>query len=411
MSRFRAYIKPFDYNGNYRDDWIDVSDDVDFDKIGKLSRQIDANYFDVGVFKFSQLNITFLNALGKYAGVEVFQSIFKTKISNSLFKITWDANDYYCRAGMAPCGYVSLYQETELFRGLINDVPGQMDVDSQAVTFQVLGLESVFQQVANPGNLSNGDIFSALIYKILNQSDITDLMTVDPGNITLGLDGYIVDDVTQYDTKTVKEILDNLLFISNSVLYVKDATVYVVPRFQGGSSLKTFFGQASPRGVENIVSIQNLNTGAAKMFNYWTWDQTLIHRQDDTSVLENGISKNNVSGIDEILTTNTSLIGIILAELALQYRFLKQEFDITIPCKFDTVQLFLMDHVTVDYPTVFIAADNSELPLYGSAIYGESRYPIGQWQLTIPYTDDYQIIGWAIDTKNQNMILSVKKFN
>lgn len=417
MSRYRAYIQPFDTNGNYTGTWLDVSDDMDFDSMGKISRKVDANDYDVGVYKFANFSISLFNSSGKYSAPSVFQSLFKFKVANTLFKLTWDANDYYCRAGTAVAGDSILFQEIEFFRGIISDTAGAMDISTQKVTFNVLGYESVFDQVINPGTLLNTDIFSALIYKVLNQTAITDLITVDPGNITLGIDGYTVDDVTQYDGATVKTILDNLLFLSNSVLYVKSDVLYVVSRNMPGSSLFTFRGQASNEGIENIVKIDNLNSGTNKMFNYWTWEQTNspgVNTEvgvDVDSIESNGYSAKDVSGYPEISPSNTTLIQILLDAYAAQFKDLRQEFEVTIPVKADKIGIFLMDHVSVDYPTVFIPADSNQLPLYGIAIYGAARYPLGQWQLTIPSTDDYQITGWSVDVKNQNYIFQVKRFN
>jgi hypothetical protein len=410
MSRFRAYIQPFNPDGTYSGTWIDISDDVDFESIGQIQRQLDANAYDVGVFKFAQFPLTLFNRSGRYSDPTVFQSLFKFSISGTLFKMTWDANDYYCRAGMCTAGAVELFQETEIFRGLFDDTAGQMDIDTQKVQYQVLGLESEFDTNVNPGTLSNSDIFSVLIYKILNQSGITSVMTVDALNITCGIDGLTVDDVTKYDGKTVKEIMDNLLFLSNSVCYVNAGIVYVQPRSPAGSSKATFYGQASNNGIENIITIQNLNTGRPKMFNYWTWKDATPISQDVSSIKVNGVSKKEVDGIDEILTTNTTLIQTLLDAYKAEYKDNHQEFDLTTPVRNSSLGLYLLDHVSVDYPTVLIPADSNPLPLYSVATYGSSKYPIGQWQLTIPATDNYQIIGWTVDVPNQNFIFTLRKF-
>lgn len=411
MSRFRCYIQPFDDLGAYSGVWHDITDDVDFDGMGKLSRKVDANDYDVGVFKFTSFNVTLFNSSGRYADPSVFQSLFRYKVANTLFKITWDANDYYCRAGMCKAGAITLFSETEIFRGFVDDTPAQMDIDTQKIQLSVLGYESIFEQVLNPGTLLNGDIFSALIYKLLNQTEITDLMTLSIGNINLGIDGYTVDDVTQYDNQTVNDILNKLLFLSNSVLYVNLGVIYIVPRNGSGSSQFTFRGQASTDGIENILNINNLNTGANKMFNFWTWEDATPTSIDNASVTAHGYSRKQVNSVPEILVSNTTLIQVLLDAYVAQFKDLKQEFDLMTPVKADTFDLFLMDHVTVDYPTVVVSADSNPIPLYGVAIYGDARYPISQWQLTIPITDDYQITGWAVDIKNQNFIFTLKKFN
>lgn len=392
MARTRVYIKPFDTQGNYSSDFIEITDDVIASSLSNIKKEIDSTEYDAGVFKYSAFKINLANEHGKYSDVDVIRSIFKYKRSDSIIKITWSYNDEDLSPFNIKLGSYRLEESTELviFEGLINDEASLLDIETQTISFRCFGYEYLFQRMEVPyGSLTPGDNLSSIIYDCLNQTLFTTHVTVDAGNINVGTDAAS-DAVADLENKTVKEALDELLIITNSILYIKNNVLYVVDRSESATVQYEFYGQASDSGIENIEGIKKYRTGLNRIFNYWTWkDTALISKYNDT-INTYGIRKKE---IESPLITNSSKINTILGALSAEFGPVKKELNLSTKLDYERFQLGLLDKVTIDYPTVYKAADNNPLPLYGVAVYGTARYPFGEWSLTIDSSANWKIIG------------------
>jgi len=401
LSRFRAYIKPFNETGQYTE-FQEVTQYIDFTSLGKIKQQVDQDEYNVGVFKFSSFQIKANNASGKFSDTNVVESIFRNKRSNSVLKLTWQIMDDGPYCGLAVCGSVAsatLSEEVEIFQGLINDESTAHDLKTQILSFNVLGLESIFSQVEFPySSISNGDLFSDILFEALNQSAITDLITVDVANINLDTD-IIIDDKSDWKNKTVKEVLDDILLGSNSVLWILDSTLYINSREAEADVSRTFYGQASDSGIEDIQSINNLKNGLNKVFNYWTWSASTEIASDIGSIDTFGIRKKEV---DVPVITNTTRRGTILTSLKDEFKSQKQEMTLVTTFSYEKLDLFILSRVNVDYPNVYLAVGNNPIPRYDLDIYDdEARYPDGIFSLELTTDQFYKVMGRSIDCKNQ----------
>lgn len=405
MSRFKIYIQPFASDGTYSGLEYDVTNDVDISSIGTLNESIDQDEYEVGIFKFNQFRLVMNNQTGKYSDVGAPNSIFQFKRSDSSVKITWQVEDDITQCGTAVCGSSRISREVDLFFGFINDEGTALSADTQKLSFQVLGMESIFEKTeVNYASITNGDTVEEVLYTILNQTPITTVLDVIDTNISVDTN-VAIDDKSDLENKTVKEALDDLLFIGNAVLYIKDLIVYITPRTAAATSSKTFYGQGSPDGNEEILELSNFKNGLNKMYNFWTWADATNVESDSTSVDKYGVKKNE---IDSSLITNSTKIDTILANLRDEFKDLKEEFYIEVPVSYDNLELFILDKVVIDYPTVFTPADGNPMPIYGVAIYGTARYPNGKWTLTISDTDEWKILARKINTKKQTITFKLK---
>ncbi len=409
MSQIRFYIKPFNEMGEYVDDFIEVTNDIDIQSLGKISRQIDGNSFDVGVFKYNELKITLMNASGKYSAANTIGSIFKFKRSDSLVKITWDPNLRYASGGAMVCGEDNLIEQVlTIFEGLLNDETFVTEIDEQKAAFSCLGFESLFDRVSFPFDLAtNGDTTQELIELALNQSQFTNLLDYDVMNINVDLDIAVDDIESDLQNKTVKEAIDFLLNISNSVLYIEDRVIYVrnrepndpIPAFY-------FFGQGSDFGAENIADITEVREGLNRVFNYWTWNDQANIAIDTSSIDAYGVKKKelNYSSI-----TDNSNRDLILETLRDAWSFPKQEFQLLTPMSKRLLGLKFFDRVSVDYPTIFYPYDDEAIALYDISIYDEDIYPNTQFSLVIDPEDGFKIMGITFNIKDQTIEYSLRK--
>jgi hypothetical protein len=393
VNRWRVYINPFDADGNYTG-YVEVTQWVDLQSISAIQQTLDNTDYDIGVYRNSNITLKLNNKEGLFTDYTGPTSMFRYKRSGSLVKVTWEIAEDGPYCGQAICGEAYLSEETTMFIGILDDEAAELDVSGSKISFLVLGRESLFARATVPADVDVGDLLSEAIYKCLNQAVITDLLGVDASNIECGTD-VTLDDVTNLETLTVREALDKLLLVSNSVLTIQGDDVHVTPRTAGATVAKTFYGQASADGIEDIQDLKKIRTGLARVFNYLVWEGTATVVQDAPSVAKYGIHKRR---IDFDFITDSSKRTDCLEGILAEFQDPKQEIELATILNYQTLALNLLDRVAIDYPTVFIPYE-SGLPICGVAVCGESVLPRAQWDFQIDTSTNFKIIGRTIDVR------------
>lgn len=405
--RWRVYFKPFLDNGTYASAYTEVTTDVV--ALGNPQQTIDNNDYNVGVIRNSGFQITLRNDHGHYSDVDTLQSIFRYTRRNVKVKITWDVRDYDLICGFFTCDTEPLGGEYVVFEGLINDVTTVSNIVAQQAIFSILGYESLLDSIDMPyASISAGQTFSQLIQAGIDQTPFNTFVTVAGSNITPGTD-LASDNVSAYENKTVGSILKNLLLAANSVLFIKNNTVYVTDRTASATSDFTFHGQATNSGNENIINIPKYRDGMARVFNWWTWTDNTYRSRDTTSVDKYGIRAKEIH-LEIINDASTSKIQTILDANKTEFAFPKIELDLETPIWYDVLALNILDRVNIDYPTIYIPYDAGDLPRYGFVTYdGTARYPYEQWALTIDVSTSFKIMSKKIDTKKQTITFGLRE--
>lgn len=404
MFIWRVYIKPFNEDGT-RGDFIEVTDDVDASSFGRIAQDLDNTEFDIGVLRFSNFVLKMNNVQGKYGDVDETTSIFRYKRSGSLVKVTW-------RFGNPPiCGVAKTDddcytgEETELFVGLLSDEGSKMDLSDQKIDFQVLGRESVFKNAIVPfGTISNGDLLSTIIYNVLNQAEITELLTVSQINIVPGLDQQI-DSIASLQNKTVQEGLSKLLLAGNAVLFIESDTIFVRSRDPDASSSFSFYGPGSVEGPENIIDVQDVKNGVQRIINFTTWKDTTLSSSSPSSVSKYGYRKRE---LQFEFFTETSKRQNILDAITTEFADPKLEFRLKTRFYYDTFAVNLLDRVLIDYPPVPTRSEEP-IAIYGAGTYGTSTYPGVLYSFQIPTNTPFKVIGKSIDSKEGTITLRMRK--
>lgn len=405
MGRFRVYIKPFDDAGNYQADWIEVSDDVDMSGISAMKQSLDNSEYDIGIFKNSNMAITLMNYNGAYSDVGQPGSIFKARRSNSLVRIAWEIMHHDVICGFCTCGEVALSEEVVAFEGLLDDTGLKQDADEQNLQFKVLGKESIFGEVIVPfADISAGDTFEEILFTILNQTAVTDLLTVSALNISCQVNS-VTDSVAALENKTVREALAFILRDSSSVLYIQDDTIYVSPRTATADVKYTFYGQGALSGMENIIDLSDYKIGLNRLFNFVTWKDTTLKAQDLSSITNYGYKKKE---IETALITDTTKRQAILDAVKDEFKNPKREFIIKTPIDYTTIALKVLDRVTVDYPNVPIN-DFASIPLWDLAVWDSAVYPYEVLPIAIESNAAFKILSKDIDPANQELAFYLRE--
>lgn len=391
MGAFKVYLKTFDTSGAYEADFVDITRDVL--KISDIKESLDSTEYDLGVFRVNGVKVSLRNDHGRFSEPPGDRSLFKSKITDSQVKITWNLRAEPLCVGFFKAGICGpLGEEIEVFRGLVSELTTKSDIENQSVDFDVLGFETLINRLAIPfDDISNGDLLSEVFYTILNQSVVTDLLTLSPSNINPDLDQSI-DDKTELENKTGKEAFGSglsLLFASQSVLTTKNQVIEIKSRDATAAVQFQFYGAGSNQGAENIIDIKNFRKGLNSVYNFWDWDETTLYAQDTSSIDTYGVLKKTIKSA---VFTDTTKRQNLLTALKNDFSAPKAEMELIAPLTNATAALNLLDRVSIDYPTVYIPADENTLPLWGAAKWGSFRYPIGKFNLKIDQGTNWKII-------------------
>lgn len=405
MSRFTCYITPFLEDGTYGTE-VEVTDHVIIDSFSNISQQIDSNEYDVGVLTFNDLDVRLRNESGLYSEPSVVGSMFRYKRSDSIFRVAWQIENQGCVCGFATAGLTKLSTVETVYEGLINDEASTTDLVTQQTTLKVLNMESILSKVLVPfASLSVGMTVSQIALILLNQTAITNLLTVDIANL-VPLINTVTDSIEDLETMTVKEAFDELLKISNSILYVKNRIVYMKARTPGASVAANFYGPMSINGLENIQNISKIKTGMSQMFNYLKWKDTTIAISDADSITAYGIKKKE---FDSTLVTDTTKRQTILTSYANEFAFPHENFVLHVPVNYETIGLFFLDRIAIDFPTIYSIPEDREIAVYGLTKYGQAYYPVRESTLTIEFERRFKIVGIDIDVDNQLFEFNIRE--
>lgn len=405
MGRFKVYIKPFDEFGEYVSDWTNVTEDVDMAGISSIKQSLDNTEYDVGIFKNNSLTLTLINNTGLYSDVGGSNTIFKTRRSNSLVRVDWEIMHRNTDCGFFNCGEIYLSEDVTLFEGLLSDDAIKQNASDQNLQFQVLGKERIFSEAkVQIASHTIGDSFETIILNMLQQTSITDLLTVSAANIDCGVNST-ADAVAFLENKTIAEGLKEVLLYSNSVLYILNDTIYVKPRDASADLMYTFYGQGVIYAMENIIDLIDYRSGQNRTFNFWTWADTTNVSQDATSVSVYGIRKKEIT---TALITNSGKRDTILASLKNEFANPKIEFILRAPMNYDTIALNLLDKVSVDYPNIGLV-ESGNLALWDSAVWDVDKFPIEILPITIDAATRFKILSKDIDTANQEVVFYLRE--
>lgn len=407
MGRVRVYIKPWNDSGiGHAPDWIEVTDDVTAKGISQIKIQLDRSEFDLGTFRPSENSIMFRNTEGRYSDIGESASLFRFRRAGTLMKYTWDLalNLPYPIAGTTGPDGAFTSNEVDIYKGYIEDISATMDAKKQEIKFKVLGNESILDRVTVPFSLlSNGDQISDIVYAALNQDAVKEYFTVSLSNIVPGYDA-VIDDVSGIENQTAQELISDLLFPGNSVLYIDGDEIKLTARTAGASVSYSFYGPGSSLGPENMMALFDIRNGLNRLANYILWRNSSILAEDATSVIQNGIFKKEVS-YDGITTTATK--QDIVEAIRDSFSTKKQEIKITTPMNYDTLALKILDRVEVDNPAPVFST--TELPYYGIAEYGVAVYPNQIFAYTLDTSTNFMIIGKSIDALKEEISFQLRE--
>lgn len=387
--------------------FLDITEDVVESSIGSIKQALESDEFDVGKITFDNLTLTLRNEDSTYSEAANATSIFSLKRDLSIVKIDWDINSFGRSCGNVSCGNTFLSGSRTVFKGLIEENSTAFNVETQNVTFKVLGIDSIINKETVPfSSLSVSDDANTSLFNILNQANITQFFTVDQSNINCK-NNFIPDSIAHLEGQTCLEAIQDFLLIANSIMFVRDDVIFIKAREETPDSKFVFYGASSNNGIENIASISEYGIGLNRTWNFWTWQDSTINVSFIDSIGVYGTRKKEV--FSDLITTEAKILAVLNSYLN-EFGFPKTELTLTVPMYTPIVDLGFLDKVNIDYPSEVLPTIDGTASKYDQAKYDSGdKYNIIVNSLFISISQNWKILNKKINTKKQLIEYKVRE--
>lgn len=404
--RYKVFMTPLmNADANTYGDEIDVSDKIRSAGVGEIRRSIDASDYDVGVFTFSDLELTAFNLNG-YFNENDTRSIFQTIRDRCRVRVE------FTEIATVRGAEGTVLSETEVssvtYRGLINDEATRLDITSETIRFKILSRDSVLRTTnISAGVVGDGMLFSAAIFAILNVPKITSVLTIAALNINPDLD-LTIDVGAEFDNVSVKQGLDQLLFVSNSCLLIDDAGVVTVqPRTANEeTTVLNLYGKNDLHYRENVIDITAYNNGRQRMFTSFVINDREF--QDAVSVQAFGFRQK--PGLRFDFLTDPLKIDAIAERCVDEWKTPKIELNVKVATSIAR-DLQLLDRVSVSYPFRLKPPAGTFLPIVGITAIGDTDQPLPFvfGSIEIPARLKFKVIEITDNVENFTSILKLRQ--
>jgi hypothetical protein len=358
-TRYRVYMTPRTGQFTYGTE-IEITDHVTIQGIGTTKRAIDSQDYEIGVYFYSDLQLVGSNDNGYFNGPDDLRSIFQ--YNRDLTK---------CRVV-----YENTTGDTIAYYGLLQDQATRIDAVNETVTFRILSLDSIISitQVTG-GTVASGVTCKSAMLSILNQAAISSVLSISSVNVTPDLN-FTIDIGDAFDDMQTQDALNLLLVASNSTMKISSSGVVTIQsRAANNVSALNLYGPYDELRRQNVINIQNYNTGLQRMFtSVIITDANGVDTTFDNVPLAQTYGYNQTALTFPFLLANGSvpLVGkTILAEFSSP----KVEMEVEVPTSI-AKNVDLLDLVSVNWPLRITPITDKMLPVIGTSVIGNSAYPL-----------------------------------
>ena len=330
----------------------EVTDFVKDRKIGKIKKELDNGDFVFGVFTLNSVKVTLIND-GRFSLYSYHpQSIFFDSRDLCRVRITFDSGT----------------EETEIFRGLIDENATKEKTRDNIIDFVVLSENAIFRKrnVAS-GIVTQNSLFSTAISRIV-ESIPERRFSFSEQNVSVDFDRRI-GNPNWFVGRGALNALNRLFLATNSVGFINSDNEFIVSSRQQNSPRIVFFNNQIGG---DILAVKHYNSGRHRAFNIISVNGELQAR----TAFDPYYSANEFSSITLPFVTDLEVSSSIAQNLVNKFSVPKQEITIVIPLE-RALNISLLDSVSLDIrPNIFPATGTQALPKYGSARYSSARYPV-----------------------------------
>jgi len=390
IPQYTVFITPLKNDTEYSSTIYEATDLVKAAGITAIKQEIDSGNYDIGLYTYADLTITFINYSGKFNPETDSSSVFPHARDRAKVEVKFTDTDA---------------ATTVVFKGIVNDEGTFQDLQNQTIRFRVLSQDSILRKTKVAGGLlDNGMLFSVAIKNLLNRPAITAVLDYDAAKINVGLDKTI-DDVTSFSNQDTQVVLEALLNASFSVFSIDSTNDMVVSDrdVKAGGALE-LFGGGDPGGRDNIISIRKFNDGLHRAFNTVTINDATA--TDETYVTRYGA---RIKKFTMAFITTGATEASIAATILAGFKVPKKELEVVVPV--DTGKsVEVLDPVTVNFSKQYTQwKGQSRVPLAGSAIAGTDVVPASGGGVRIYPSTAWKVTGIAHNPKTFTSTLRLRE--
>ena len=366
---------------------VDVSDYINIEEISAITSDIDQGNFEIGVFNYDSINLTFDNISGIFNEPENDgRSMFPLKRDKTKVTITFTNSDG---------------TEETTFKGLITDKSTTQNLRTHKINFTVLGLDSIFSKTSLiAGSISDGLTYKQAFAIILNVPTITNIVNYSAGNINPSLN-LVIDDGSDFDALTAKGAIDQLLKASNSILLIDDSDDIIVRARTANTNTahELFLNNQFER--DNILDLNDYNNGKQRMFN-----SIVVNGEESKNTNSVTLNDTNQQTFSFGFITTESNYSVIAESILGTFGYPKQEILVTIDREtisgLNILDRFILD---IDYKTLPRGEKYSQ---YDYAEYDKDYYAQAISEFRVYPIKYYKVITIKEDLKNMEYQLKLR---
>ena len=348
-------------NDNTLDDFVDVTNFVRSNGIGRLSKSIDTNDFTIGLYDQNNMTILLDNSSGFFNSNS---GLFENRIENrSKVRVT---AGYFDNNNLPITNTNQIFSEIT-FEGVISAEGAEKEAQNETVSYKVLSYISIMKSIkARSGVVTTGMTFQTAIFNLLNTFEITQYLTVDISNINPYIN-LTIDDPSPFEDIQLDEAINYLLLFSNSIFDIQNNEIIVKPRIESSEIKFQFYGKGS-NFPSNIISITNHNPGQRRVITRIKFPFVSIPSFESSAAIQDRFGS-KIKEINFPIVTDTSKLQTIANLILDEFQFPKTEFKLTTSYIGESVNL--LDLVTIDNTGYVFDVDAAR---YGTAVYGTATY-------------------------------------
>lgn len=357
-TRYKVFFTPRTAMNTYGSA-VDVSDYVTMGGTDTILSSIDSADYDVGVFTFGDIQLKVKNIDGRFNTEEDYRSMFK--FSRDLCKV-----DIH---------FQNVEGDLITFHGIVNDEATVIDGETMDIDFRVLSRDSIIRT----SNISGGTITAGMTVKsalaaILNVPVVTSVLSFNIANINPDLD-ITIDDGSVFDNMPMRDGINELLLASNSVMLIDPSGDIIIRNRDpdvGVDPITNLYGPYDIQRRENIISLQEFNTGKQRMFNAFSVNG--VEKQNFPLIETFGYRKKEITFA---WITGDVKAGQIAQRLLDEFSAPKLEFKVVVPA-YVARNTQILDLFSVNYPLRLRPVPGTFMPIIGVTKIGSSMEPLPQ---------------------------------
>lgn len=362
-TRYRVYMTPRTAQYTYGTE-VEVTDHITQQGINQIKRAIDSQDYEIGVYFYSDLELTGSNDNGYFNDQNDLRSIFPFNRDLTKVRVVYEN---------VVSGSVV---DTITYYGLVQDKATRIDALNETVTFRVLSLDSIISatQVAG-GTVSGGVTCKTAMLSILNQAAITSVLSVSSANINPNLN-FTIDVGSAFDGAQTQDALNQLLLASNSIMKISSSGVVTIQsRAANNVSALNLYGPYDEYRRQNVINISGYNTGLQRMFtSVMITDGLGADHVYDNVPIANTYGYNQTALTFDFLTS-LSTIDTVGKNLLAEFSSPKIELQVEVPTSIAKT-LDLLDLISINWPLRVTPYNGKMMPVIGTTKIGDGNFPL-----------------------------------